>query len=66
MKSFAQWLKENHNEEMPKGNIDANWFAERGLPMVVSCKCCHMRVALPNAFVDDMNYVYCSDCEGDD
>lgn len=66
MKSFAKWLKDNYNEEMPKGTVNADWFVERGLPMVVSCKCCHMSAVLPNVFIDDMNYIYCSDCGGDD
>lgn len=66
MKSFTQWLKDNCNAEMPKGTVNADWFYERGLPMVVSCACCEMTMALPSAFVDDEGHIYCSDCKGDD
>ena len=66
MKTFAEWLKENSNEEMPKGNINGNWFAERGLPMIVHCTCCETTMALPSAYIDDEGYTYCSNCKGDD
>ena len=66
MKSFANWLKENHNAEMPKGTVSADWFIEHGLPMIVECSCCTMTMALPNAFIDDDGSIYCSDCKGDD
>ena len=62
MKSFKKWLKDNHNIEMPNGNVDAGWFAEQGLPMIVECKCCTMTMALPNAYIDSAGYTYCSDC----
>ena len=63
MKPFDQWLKENYNIEMPKGNVDASWFAEQGLAMIVECKCCGMTMALPNAYIDDEEWIYCSDCK---
>ena len=66
MKSFVQYLKDELDEEMPKGNVDANWFINRGLPMVVECKCCQMTMALPNAFIDEEGYTYCSGCAGGD
>ena len=66
MKTVAQYLKDNHNIEMPKGDIDASWFYEQGLAMIVECKCCTMTMALPSAFVDDDGNIYCSDCKGDD
>ena len=66
MKTFAEYFKENYNEEMPKGNINGNWFAERSLPMIVCCTCCEATMALPNAYVDDEGFTYCSSCKGDD
>ena len=66
MKSFAKWLKENYDAEMPKGTVDAGWFYEHGLPMIVECKCCTMTMALPSALIDDEGNVYCSDCGGYD
>ena len=66
MQAFKQWLKANRNIEMPKGDVDAGWFFEHDLPMIVECKCCLMTMALPNAFIDNEGYTYCSDCKGDD
>ena len=62
MKSFKEWLKANYNEELPKGNIDMGWFGQRGLPAIVECACCKMTMALPNAYIDEESYTYCSDC----
>lgn len=65
MKKFAEWLKTECNEEMPEGNINGSWFAERGLPMIVSCTCCGMTMALPSAYVDEDNECFCSSCAGE-
>lgn len=62
MKTFNQWLKDNRGIEMPKGDVDAGWFAEQGLPMVVECTNCKMTMALPNAYIDDDGHTYCSCC----
>ena len=62
MKTFAEWLKENFNEELPSGEINGRWFAERGLPMIVSCACCDMTMALPSAMIDEDGYTVCSSC----
>lgn len=66
MKTFAEWLKEAYGEDLPKGNINGNWFSDRGLPMIVNCTCCGSTMALPSAYVDDEDYTYCSNCKGDD
>lgn len=52
--------------EMPEGSVDAGWFIERDLPMIVECSCCGMTMALPNAYIDDEDYIYCMNCKGDD
>ena len=65
MRTFAEWLKENMNEEMPKGKINDSWFAERDLPMVVGCTCCGATMTLPSAMVDDDDYVLCHECAGE-
>lgn len=62
MKPFAEWLMENRQCELPEGNVDASWFIERGLPMIVECCCCTTTMALPNAYIDDEGNIYCSDC----
>lgn len=64
MRTFAQWLKVKRNIEMPKGDVDAGWFFDNDLPMIVECACCQMTMALPNAYIDDEGYTYCSDCSG--
>lgn len=64
MKTFEEWLRENRQTEMPDGLIPESWFDEHNLPMIVQCKCCMMTMALPNAFIDDEGYTYCSDCGG--
>lgn len=65
MKSFSEWLKEQ-GIEMPKGTINGAWFAKYGLPMIVRCTCCETTMALPNAYIDDEGYTYCTNCKGDD
>ena len=66
MKTFEQWLKDNRGIEMPKGDVDAGWFDEQGLPMIVECTCCQMTMALPNAYIDEDGHTYCSGCAGHD
>ena len=39
---------------------------EYGLPMIVRCTCCETTMALPNAYIDDEGYTYCTNCKGDD
>lgn len=62
MKTFAEWLKENYNEDLPTGSVNGTWFAERGLPMVVRCACCYTTMALPSAMVDEDGGTLCSSC----
>lgn len=66
MKSFSKWIYDNEGIEMPKGTVSGAWFVEHGLPMIVHCTCCEMTMALPNTFIDDNGYIYCSSCKGDD
>lgn len=65
MKTFAEWFKENYNEELPTGSINGSWFADHGLPMIVECSCCTTTMALPSAVIDDEGYVFCSTCGGE-
>ena len=62
MKTFDKWLKDNYGEEMPTGSVNAAWFMERGLPMIVECTNCGTTMALPSALIDDDDYIYCSTC----
>lgn len=62
MKSFCDYIKSEMNLEMPTGTVSGAWFAQNGLPMIVSCCCCDMTMASPSAWVDDQGYIYCADC----
>ena len=61
MKTIKNFLAEN-DIIMPEGTINGRWFAEHDLPMIVSCTCCGMTMALPSAYVDEDGYTYCSGC----
>lgn len=65
MKTIKNFLAEN-DIIMPEGTINGGWFAEHDLPMIVSCTCCRMTMALPSAYVDEDGYTYCSGCAGED
>lgn len=62
MKTFAKWLQDNCEISMPDGDINASWFFEHNLPMIVECSCCGMTMALPNAMLDDEGNIYCHNC----
>ena len=61
-KSIEEYLE----IEFPKGQINGSWFAEHNLPMIVSCTCRGMTMALPSALVDEDEYTYCRSCVGND
>ena len=69
MKIFHEWYNEqaaadnDAEDRVPSEIINGTWFAERGLPMVVSCTKCGTTMALPNAYVDDDGHTYCSYCK---
>lgn len=62
MRSFADYIKEELDLEMPKGNVPGSWFADNRIPMVVRCCCCDMTMTSPSAWIDDEGYTYCGDC----
>lgn len=66
MKTFRKWLKDARGEDMPDV-MDGDWFASRGLPMIVACANCETTMALPNALIDEEGTTFCHDCgAGDD
>lgn len=65
MKSFKEYFEENWNEKLPEKVINGAWFSEHGFPMIVTCTDCGMTMALPNAYVDEDGYIYCSQCARD-
>jgi hypothetical protein len=62
MRTAETYLKEEMNIEMPQGEINGQWFAENGLPMIVECTCCGMTMALPSAMIDEEGQIFCSQC----
>ena len=62
MRSFTDYIKQEMELEMPKGNVPGDWFFENHIPMVVRCCCCEMSMASPSAWIDDDGYTYCADC----
>lgn len=66
MKKFSEWIAGNGDYFPLSGAVSASWFAERGLPMIVECTCCGMTMALPSAYIDEKDYIYCADCAGEE
>lgn len=67
MLSFAEWYKKvSGGKTVPTGSINGSWFAERGLPIIVSCTVCGATCALPTCWIDDEDYIYCSTCVGEE
>lgn len=64
MRTFAQWLKATKGIEMPQGDIDAGWFEEHNLPMIIGCIYCGTRMEIWDAYIDEDDLVYCADCAG--
>ena len=65
MYTASEWLKLECEIDMPKGDINGEWFVENHLPMIVECSCCSMTMALPSAMVDGNGNVYCASCAGE-
>ena len=62
LRTAETYIFEEMGVEMPKGEIKGSWFAENALPMVVSCTCCGMTMALPSALIEDDGSIYCPSC----
>lgn len=64
MTTFRNYIAANYGLEMPEKEVPGSWFTENGFPMIVTCKCCGMTMALPAAWIDDDGYCFCNDCAG--
>lgn len=62
MRNFKEYIKEEYDIELPTGTISGSWFAENGLPMIVSCSCCGSTMCSVSALIDDDGCCYCSSC----
>jgi hypothetical protein len=65
LRTAEKYILEELGVEMPKGQINGEWFAENDLPMVVSCTCCGSTMILPSALIDEEGHCYCSSCAGE-
>ena len=66
MTTFEKWYENVSGQQLPKGNINAEWFVEQQLPMIVKCTCCGSTMVLPNAYIDVDLCTYCKECAGID
>ena len=66
MRNFKQWFTERFPKENLPSSMSGKWFAEHGLPMIVSCTCCQTTMTLPSALIGGDNDIFCHDCAGDD
>lgn len=64
MKTTYEYITNNLGIEIPRRNINGAWFAEKGLPMIVGCRCCGATMCLLGSFIDEDEYIYCADCAG--
>lgn len=63
-KNFKTWLEEQRVEYPKTKTINASWFDGHQLPMIVHCTCCESTLALPFAYLDEDDYIYCRECAG--
>lgn len=63
MKTAERYLSEDLGLDYPKTPVvSGKWFSDNGLPMIVSCTCCGMTMALPNAYINNEGECFCSSC----
>lgn len=62
IRTAEKWIFEEMGIEMPKGQINGEWFVKHGLPMIVQCTCCQMTMALPSAMINDDGTIFCHSC----
>ena len=63
-RTLDKWLEDNGIDPMPADTVPAEWFLDRGLPMIVECCCCTTTMALPSALIDNNDMIYCENCAG--
>lgn len=66
MTTFRNYILKNFGLALPDGDINGSWFAENGLPMVVSCTCCGSTMCSVSAWIDPEGYTYCGSCAGEE
>lgn len=62
IRTAEKWIFEEMGIEMPKGQINREWFVKHPLPMIVQCACCQRTMALPSAMINDDGTIFCHSC----
>ena len=63
MKTFKKWVRDELGLDLAdQKSLGGNWFAERGIPMIVSCTCCHDTLNVASAVIDEDKKCFCREC----
>ena len=63
MKTFKKWVRDELGLDLTdQKSLGGNWFAEHGIPMVVSCTCCHDTLNVASAVIDEDKNCFCREC----
>ena len=63
MKTFCKWVREEFGLDLTdQKQIGGKWFTEHGIPMVVTCTCCHDTFNVTSAVIDEDRKCFCREC----
>ena len=63
MKTFKKWIRDELGLDLTdQKSLGGNWFTEHGIPMVVSCTCCHDTLNVASAVIDEDKNCFCREC----
>ena len=63
MKTFKKWIRDELGLDLTdQKSLGGNWFIEHGIPMVVSCTCCHDTLNVASAVIDEDKKCFCRGC----
>ena len=63
MKTFKKWIRDELGLDLTdQKSLGGNWFAEHGIPMIVSCTCCHDTLNVASAIIDGDKNCFCREC----
>ena len=63
MKTFKKWIRDELGLDLTdQKSLGGNWFAEHGIPMIVSCTCCNDTLNVANAVIDEDKNCFCREC----